>query len=305
MNGYVDAPVSPAPTAQSRFASPSKAANDARKPLGDAQPTTAPWSPEKIASFYGAYAAKYDQEIEADLAAYPAPFVLGAWVIEWLRAHGKDLLAQNTAVQVLDVGTTTPYSIVDAVNAPAMQAAECEPVLRVLDLGCGTGQSSRMLFRAQSDRDMPAPVEVHGIDTTMEMLERAAARPFTSLTCANIEHLLPYAIHAFHAVICVGVMEFVADVGGLLDQLSRITTAPPHGDGAPAPVVAVTMPERAPGVASERADGDLNAWTRAEMEAMFAARGWWVERHERMHGYADSQTGAVTYYHAFLLQKRA
>ncbi|KAJ3359137.1 hypothetical protein GGF32_009584 [Allomyces javanicus] len=302
INGSVDAPAPPAPTAQLRPASPNKAETDTRKTLADAPPpTTAPWNPEEIASFYGAYAAKYDQEIEADLAAYPAPFVLGAWVVEWLRAHGKDMLAQDTAEQVLDAGTTTPYRIVNAVNV-LTAAGECG-VLRVLDLGCGTGQSSRMLFRAQHDRDMPAPVEVHGIDTTMEMLEKATARPFTSLTCANIEHPLPYTSHAFHAVICVGVMEFIADVGGVLDQLARITTAP-HDDTSPAPVVAVTMPERARGAVAERADGDLNAWTREEMEAVFSARGWWVERHGRMHGYADSQTGAITYYHAFLLQKR-
>ncbi|KAJ3373703.1 hypothetical protein GGF31_000548 [Allomyces arbusculus] len=302
MNGH-DAPASPIiPTAQPRPTSPDKVMTDTLKTLADAPPTTtASWTPEEIASFYGAYAAKYDQEIEADLAAYPAPFVLGAWVVEWLCAYGKDLLAQDAATHVLDAHTTTPYRIVDAVNAPTA-AAECG-VLRVLDLGCGTGQSSRMLFRAQHDRDMQAPVEVHGIDATMEMLEKATARPFTSLTCANIEHPLPYASNAFHAVICVGVMEFIADVGGVIDQLARITTAP-HDDTAPAPVVAVTIPERARGAVVDRADGDLNAWTRAEMEAVFKTRGWWVERHVRMHGYADSQTGTVTYYHAFLLQKR-
>ncbi|KNE72824.1 hypothetical protein AMAG_16928 [Allomyces macrogynus ATCC 38327] len=303
MNGY-DARTSPVSAGQSSSASPKQAAtHDARDTLAAAPPiTTAPWTPEEIAAFYGAYAAKYDQEIEADLAAYPAPFVLGAWVVEWMRTHGKDLLAQDTAAQVLDAYTTTPYRIVDAVNASCTAAAK-ENVLRVLDLGCGTGQSSRMLFRAQHDRDMSAPVEVHGIDTTMEMLDKATARPFTSLMCANIEHPLPYATHAFHAVICVGVMEFIADVGGVLDQLARITTAP-HNASSPAPVVALTMPERPLGGVAERADGDLNAWARDEMEAVFKTRGWWVERHERMHGYADSQSGEVTDYHAFLLQKR-
>ncbi|KAI9219616.1 S-adenosyl-L-methionine-dependent methyltransferase [Blastocladiella britannica] len=266
------------------------------------------WSPADIVSYYASYAASYDIEIERDAHSYPSPFLLGSWIVDHLAAHHR-------------------------------QTNSSTPVLRVLDVGCGTGQSSRMFFTnadadpgtttlkprvissscadlaspprvdekgfaAPSPKDPITPaivLEVHGIDATPAMLDRArAALPFASLTTGNIEALpLPFDRASFHALVCVGVFDFIRAPGLLLAEMRALSV----GQGA---ILGITMPERADSVSSvadpaEKEESPLNAWTRGEMEAMIRNAGWWVERHERVLGYRDSQTGIPTYYHVWLL----
>ncbi|KAI9178952.1 hypothetical protein H9P43_005614 [Blastocladiella emersonii ATCC 22665] len=219
------------------------------------------WTPAQIVSYYASYAAKYDEEIDANLQGYPAPFVVGSWIVEYLCKQQRDSGAAAT--------------------------------LRVLDLGCGTGQSSRMFF--QAIRDGTLPLEVHGVDATSQMLERASGLPFTDLQCANVEERLPYADATFDAVISIGVFDFITRPVDLLRQVRRITK---RGD-SPA-VLGITLPERSLREGEEQQQ-ELNGWTRGEMETMLREAGWWVERHERLLGYEDSQTGEAQWYRAYLL----
>jgi ubiquinone/menaquinone biosynthesis C-methylase UbiE len=92
------------------------------------------WTPEEIVAFYGNYAAKYDEDIDANAATYPAPFVIGKWILDWL--HLVHPTADSEGIKILDVG-------------------------------CGTGQSSAMFF--QNTTSLPWKLEVHGIDTTEEV----------------------------------------------------------------------------------------------------------------------------------------
>ncbi|ORZ36768.1 S-adenosyl-L-methionine-dependent methyltransferase [Catenaria anguillulae PL171] len=254
------------------------------------------WSASEIVAYYAEFAQSYDTDIEADHRSYPAPFIIGSWILEHLRKFPPEAISDTQSVAGGE--------------------------LRILDLGCGTGQSSRVFFEslkatggsleivhggsahvdhAQSKKNgtsdhassKTVPVKVHGIDATPAMLDRARALPFASLTCANIEQPLPYPVHYFHAIVCVGVMDFIHDPVSLLHQLRNVTA-----DGA---LLGLTMPEKQSGAGGE---DELNGWTRGQMDELIRRGGWWVERHERVLGYVDSQLGKPVWYHAWLMVRK-
>lgn len=70
------------------------------------QEMAAGWSVDEVTNFYSSYAKSYDDQIQTD--SYPAPSVIGSWVLDHLSK-----LSQNS---------------------------DPSEALRVLDLGCGTGQ---------------------------------------------------------------------------------------------------------------------------------------------------------------------
>ncbi|KAI8810729.1 S-adenosyl-L-methionine-dependent methyltransferase [Cladochytrium replicatum] len=206
------------------------------------------WDLDEIAAFYGSYAAKYDDEIQAD--TYPAPFVVGSWIVEHVLA-----------------GNSTPSGAI--VNKR----------LRVLDVGCGTGQSSIPFFRAGTDI-----FDVYGVDATPEMLERARKHPFKQVRCQDVEAPLEFD-EPFNAIVCIGVMDFIKNPSALLSEISKRLYP------GPASCFGVTLPE----------SGDLNAFTLPQMMTLVEDAGFQVARHEQLFGYKDSQTGEIAYYHGFLL----
>jgi SAM-dependent methyltransferase len=86
------------------------------------------WSIEEINNYYAEYAKEYDDDIHPD--TYPAPFLISTWVVEELL----DLLASRDK-------------------------------LKILDIGVGTGQSSKLFFSHQKSRQF----DVFGVDATPEV----------------------------------------------------------------------------------------------------------------------------------------
>ncbi|KAJ3286990.1 hypothetical protein HK104_008796 [Borealophlyctis nickersoniae] len=205
------------------------------------------WSIQEVTSFYGSYAKEYDEDIK--LETYPAPFAIGSWVLDFLLRVRP---------------------------AQSGKAPQEDTRFKLLDLGCGTGQSSKMFFSHPS-----AKFDVYGVDATPQMLEKAKLLPFKELICQDVERPLPFNRTTFDAIVCVGVMDFIRNPTVVLNDVSLILKE--SGEGC----FGVTFPDP--------------QFSRSEVEALFRQTGFLIERHERFFGYKDSQSGESVYYHGYLL----
>src|SRR5919206_4576081 len=98
----------------------------------------------------------------------------------------------------------------------------------ILDLGCGTGLSSLLFFKAGC--------RVTGVDGTRAMIERAGRLPFRKLICQNLEKELKVKDLSFDAAVMVGVMEYIEDPAALLARVRRKLR--------PGGVFGLTVPQR-------------------------------------------------------------
>ncbi|KAJ3305190.1 hypothetical protein HDV03_001952 [Kappamyces sp. JEL0829] len=135
------------------------------------------------------------------------------------------------------------------------------------------------------------------------MLDKARQYPFKRLLCLDIERELEQGLSRqdagqetesrspplYDVILCVGVLDFVADVAGMLGCFSRLLSP------ACFACVALTLPETA--------NETLNHFNDLEMQAMIAQAGLKVVRQEKLLGYRDSETDIVTFYRGFLLAK--
>ena len=106
-----------------------------------------------------------------------------------------------------------------------------KPGGRVLDVGCGPGIMADYLLGSEC--------EVFGVDISEEMIseciERFGASPSTHFSVGKIEDLnFPDAY--FDAVICMGVVEYIADDESAVKEMIRVTK--------PGGTVIVTVPNR-------------------------------------------------------------
>jgi SAM-dependent methyltransferase len=99
---------------------------------------------------------------------------------------------------------TAPKLVIKHLNSTAA---------RILDLGCGTGLSSLLFFKAG--------YQVTGIDGTRAMIERARKLPFQKLVSQNLEKPLRVKDLSFDAAVMVGVMEYIDDPAAVLGQVKR------------------------------------------------------------------------------------
>lgn len=86
----------------------------------------------------------------------------------------------------------------------------------LLDVGIGTGLSSRLFHRAG--------VDVTGIDGSAEMLKICAAKRFTrQLIHQDLLNLpSPFQDEQFDHVVCCGVFHFIGNLDGLFMEVSRV-----------------------------------------------------------------------------------
>ena len=79
----------------------------------------------------------------------------------------------------------------------------------VLDLGCGTGLSSKLFFEKG--------YSLTGVDISPEMLKLAQNYPYSELVCGDLEgSSWQTAEKQFDFISCIGVMEFIKDPAAFL-----------------------------------------------------------------------------------------
>jgi SAM-dependent methyltransferase len=96
---------------------------------------------------------------------------------------------------------------------PLVTAAVGDAAEVVLDAGCGEGQAARLLAATGAC--------VHGCDVSALQIGAAHAAGDCLCTRASVD-ALPYADAAFDAIVCVLVLEHVADLDGCLRGFARV-----------------------------------------------------------------------------------
>eukprot|EP00404_Azadinium_spinosum_P037161 CAMPEP_0180657568 /NCGR_PEP_ID=MMETSP1037_2-20121125/56497_1 /TAXON_ID=632150 /ORGANISM="Azadinium spinosum, Strain 3D9" /LENGTH=187 /DNA_ID=CAMNT_0022684311 /DNA_START=28 /DNA_END=587 /DNA_ORIENTATION=+ len=108
---------------------------------------------------------------------------------ETLRGYGY--VSDRLAPQMVDEELTAPKGLIP------------QPPWRILDMGCGTGNTAALYFKS------PDRYSVVGIDLTPQMIEKARERPYERLLCQNIESKLQVDDASFSVVQFIGCTEFL------------------------------------------------------------------------------------------------
>ena len=149
----------------------------------------------------------------------------------------------------------------------------------VLDLGCGTGLSSLLFFKAGC--------RVTGVDATRAMIERAGRLPFRKLICQDLEKELRVRDLSFDAAVMIGVMEYINDPAALLARVRRKLR--------PGGVFGLTVPQRS----SLYSEAGLKSYHRKEVEPAMTEAGYRVIACERIVGIEEGERR--TYYWNYVL----
>jgi ubiquinone/menaquinone biosynthesis C-methylase UbiE len=150
----------------------------------------------------------------------------------------------------------------------------------VLDLGCGTGLSSLLFFKAG--------YKVTGIDGTCAMIERARKLPFEKLICQNLEKSLRVKDRSFDAAVMIGIMEYINNPGALFEQVWRKLR-----QGG---IFGLTLPQKS----SWYTESGLRSYYKKDVEPVMLDAGFKVIECERIVGLA--QYGRRAYYWNYVLK---
>lgn len=92
----------------------------------------------------------------------------------------------------------------------------------VLDVGCNIGHVAHFVATRRGNGHWPRPF-VAGVDLSLASLQRARvqAPPLAAFAAAN-GHLLPFPDHCFDFVVCLDVLEHVAEQPPLLREIARV-----------------------------------------------------------------------------------
>ena len=152
---------------------------------------------------------------------------------------------------------------------------------RILDLGCGTGLSSLLFFKAGH--------QVTGIDGTHAMIDRARKLPFKKLISQNLEKPLRVKDVSFDAAVMVGVTEYIDDPAIVLEQVKR--KLKPEG------VFGLSFPRRS----SWYTEYGLKSYYKKEVEPMMREAGFTIIECER--GLGVAEYGRRVDYWIYVLKK--
>ncbi|NOQ37294.1 methyltransferase domain-containing protein [archaeon] len=154
---------------------------------------------------------------------------------------------------------------------------------KVIDLGCGTGQSSVEFFNKG--------YEVTGLDITPGMLEEARKYSFEKLICQNLDTPLKVEDNKFDAAVLTGVMEFIQDPLVLFNEVNRVLKA--NG------VFAITIPQKFP----EGLNIPFKSYSKKDIEPVFKKAGFRIIRCEEFFGFRKWGSGEEIFYYAYVLRK--
>jgi 2-polyprenyl-3-methyl-5-hydroxy-6-metoxy-1,4-benzoquinol methylase len=91
----------------------------------------------------------------------------------------------------------------------------------------------------------------------------------------------------FDGILCVGVLDFVNNITNMLQSFNKLLS--------PSGCLAITIPLTK--------NLDLNYVSEKDMHEMIAKVGFLILHQQEIFGYKDSETGEVTFYYGFLLQR--
>ncbi|WP_165799795.1 class I SAM-dependent DNA methyltransferase [Mycolicibacterium tusciae] len=152
----------------------------------------------------------------------------------------------------------------------------------VLDLGCGTGLSSR-LFLDKGWR-------VTGIEGTGEMARKARRLPFTTIIQQDLESSWRVADNSFDAIVMIGVMEYLTRPDRVFRQAHRKLV-----QGG---LMGVTVPNKNKACTA----AGLKSYFKREIAPVLLKSGFKIERCRKTLGFEDA--GEKVLYWNFLLRKR-
>jgi len=135
-------------------------------------------------------------------------------------ANKKRALAYyNVLSSVYDV--LNPHLYTFLIREEIIKLLNSETGLRVLDVGCGTGYTTRGILQLLN------PSEVVGVDQNYKQLMKATKnlcfeKTKISLTRGEVENL-PFSGETFDAVVSVGAVEYFPDLDKALREITRVT----------------------------------------------------------------------------------
>ncbi|KAJ3227583.1 hypothetical protein HK099_001432 [Clydaea vesicula] len=141
------------------------------------------WNIERVKSLYREMSKNYDDDVSIE--SYPSPYIIGSWIIKELKNCTFDTKKK---------------------------------VVKILDVGCGTGVSSTPFFSSEDFL-----FEVTGIDATEEMLEIAKNKPFKMLKQVDLNtDFFEDQVEIFDAAVCVGVLDFIQNLPKLFFKINKL-----------------------------------------------------------------------------------
>jgi trans-aconitate methyltransferase len=158
---------------------------------------------------------------------------------------------------------------------------------KVLDVGCGPGHLTR---------DLPAEVEVHGIDISPGMIEEAkAGRPDGRWVVGSYHEPLPEGWSGFDLVLAAGCLEFCRDLRGVLARLGAALA----GGGRLIVTIALNRDEsRAVGarpIHSEHPEVPMYMYSLGAMKHAIRDAGLVAASHRKLHGWTSSDDERTDY----------
>ncbi len=140
---------------------------------------------------------------------------INAFLADKKRALGY----YNVLSSLYDV--LNPYLYTSSMRNKITSLLSSDKKMRVLDVGCGTGYTTRGILKLDN------LCEVVGIDQNHRQLKKAAKNLFfeqtrASLSRGDVENL-PFANETFDATVSVGAVEYFPDPAMALKEMARVT----------------------------------------------------------------------------------
>lgn len=152
---------------------------------------------------------------------------------------------------------------------------------RILDLGCGTGLSSSLFFKAG--------YQVTGVDGSSAMIKHARKLPFQKLVCQDLGKPLRVKDESFDAAVMVGVMEYISNPAAVLKQVRRKLK--------PGGIFGLTFSKKS----NWCEQSGLKSYYKKDLEPMIREAGFSIIESDKILGVEEY--GHKTYYWIYILKK--